>query len=209
MPAREQAAEPGEQVVTRHDSDLELALQAEATRRLVHGSRAGARIHAAGVGRDPDLPLREDRQDPLHERDEVLGIAEGGVAGLLLLHDGHRDFGEIVHHQVVHRPAGDLAIRRFQPVAPESLAGGDADGPTHRAPAVQRAATAPTRVSMSGLKPSGSSSAEGGTRGSGTAARPPATTARSLPFPKGFSLPRNRIRALPLQAWPGSFANAG
>ena len=39
----------------------------------------------------------------------------------------HRDFGEVVEHQVVDRPALDLPARRLEPVAPESLPGRDAN----------------------------------------------------------------------------------
>ena len=49
------------------------------------------------------------------------------VALLLLLQNRHRDFGEVVEHQVVDRPAFHLATRRVEPVAPEALAGGDAN----------------------------------------------------------------------------------
>src|SRR5439155_1502401 len=104
---------------------------------------AGARVHAARVGRDPDAPLDDDREDALHQRHEVLGVPERRVARLLLLQDGHGHFGQVVHHEVIDGPARHLAVRRLEPVAPESLAGGDPDG-----------ARAPRRRPGSGSRPS-------------------------------------------------------
>src|SRR5205823_11611265 len=97
-------------------------------------------------------------QDTLHQRHEVLGVAEGRVTGLLFLHDGHGDFGEVVHHEVVDRAARHLAVRRLEPVAPEALARRDADGGLHSRITRRRTPSAPspapppgcTRSSMSG-----------------------------------------------------------
>src|SRR5207244_2068189 len=124
---------------------------------------------------------------------KVLGVPERRVARFLLLQDGHGHFGQVVHHQIVDRPARHLAIGRLEPIAPEPLAGGDPHGA--RAPprrrhgsGSRRTASTPmpsdgwTRTSMSGVNPSGSVSS--GARGSGTTARPPATTRRSTPPPR-------------------------
>src|SRR5439155_7878598 len=141
--------------------------------------------------------------DPVHQRHAVLGVAEGRVTGLLLLHDGHGDFGEVVHHEVVDRAARHLAVRRLEPVAPEALARRDAHG-GRRAPSPgihsritsRRTASAPspaprcTRSSMSGAKPSGREGTGGSwgrasseRRGRGRTARPPGGTVISCSSP--------------------------
>src|SRR5437667_5614367 len=129
---------------------------------------------------------------------------------LLLLEDGHRHFGEIVHHQIVDGSAGDLAVRCFQPISPKALARRDADC-LQGSSAVRRAAMAPasvvTSVSISAVKPPGMSSLGG--VGSRTTLRPPDTTASDPLSPIGSSRPRNRTRAVPCQTCPGSFAKAG
>src|SRR5438552_3306108 len=148
-----------------------------------------ASLSHSSVRRPVRPTLHEQRQDPRHLVDEVLGVARGGVAGLLLLEDRHRDFGEVVHLQIVDGPPGHLAVGCLQPISPESLARGDAHGPTGfphgrtAGNAIRRTASAPpapppspaawARTSTRGVKPSGSAS-DGG-RASGTAARPPAT----------------------------------
>src|SRR5207247_2207150 len=45
--------------------------------------------------------------------------------------------------------------------------------------------------------------------GNRTMRRPPATTDKAPRSPTGSSGPRNRMRTVPFQAWPGSLANAG
>ena len=151
---REQAIEPGQEVVARDDADPQLAAEAELPRRRGHRLRAGARVHAPGVRRHLHPPLHEQRQDPLHLGDEVLGVARGGVAGLLLLEDRHRDFGEVVHHQVVDGPPGHLAVGRLQPVSPEPLARGDAHGPT-RCPHGRAADNGTRRTASAPVPPPG------------------------------------------------------
>ena len=91
---------------------------------------AAERVDAAGVGDDLDAALHARRQDVAEMRDEIGRIAGIGIAGALLLQDGHGDFGEVVHHQVVDRAAFDLPARRCGIVAPESAAIGD-DRPLH------------------------------------------------------------------------------
>ncbi len=49
-----------------------------------------------------------------------------GIALPRLLHDRHRDFGEVVERQVVERALLDEAARRVDRIAPEPLAVGDA-----------------------------------------------------------------------------------
>lgn len=68
------------------------------------------------------------RQDAVHQGHEVSGESGLRIPGLLLLHDGHGDFGQIVEHEVVHGAAFDEPHRRFQPVTPEALPASDTNG---------------------------------------------------------------------------------
>ena len=86
---------------------------------------AAERIDAAGVGDDLDAALRARRQDIAEMCNEIRRITGRGIAGALFLQDGHGDFGEVVHHQVVDRAAFDLPARRRGIVPPESAAVGD------------------------------------------------------------------------------------
>src|SRR5439155_10079971 len=74
-----------------------------------------------------DAPLRDDGQDPLHLRDEIRCVAACRVARFLFLQDGHRDFGEVIHHQVVDGATCHLTIRRFEPISPKPLPACDPD----------------------------------------------------------------------------------
>src|SRR5690606_5262509 len=58
-----------------------------------------------------------------HERHEIACVALRRVAHALALHDRHRDFRQVVEHQVVDRPAPDLFDGSGQAIAPEALAG--------------------------------------------------------------------------------------
>src|SRR6185437_14373584 len=171
------------------------------------GARAG--IHAARVARDLYLPLHQLGEDPLHQRDEVLRVSQGRVAGLLFLHDGHRHFGEVVEHQVVDGPADQLAIGRLQPVTPKTLSSSHAyHGLGHRttplvAPITTRRSASDdpgivTRASSRGRNPSGS---VGGFRSLvSTAERPPATTATGRRAPPALALSiKNRTRTVACQ----------
>src|SRR5204862_276946 len=84
----------------------------------------------------------------LHERDEIFRVPERRIARLLFLEDGHRDFGEVVHHEEVYGSTGHLSVRRFEPVSPEPLPRGDAE-PLGRG---GHGATA-TRRTASGIAP--------------------------------------------------------
>ena len=129
---REQPVQPAEQVISRDDTDPQSAAQSQPPCRVRDRLRAGARVHAARVRRHLDPPLRQSRQDALHGGDEVLGVAERRIARALLLEDGHRDLGQVVHHQVVDGPPGHLSIGSFEPVSPEALARGNANGTWRR-----------------------------------------------------------------------------
>ena len=119
---RDQLVEARQQVVAGDDADREAC----PPRRAAARRRAPPRAHAGGFT-PPALAMTftprstHRRQHALHRADEVARVAHRRVALLLLLQDGHRDFGEVVEHQVVDRPALDLPPRRVEPVAPEAL----------------------------------------------------------------------------------------
>src|SRR6266568_2537487 len=223
VPAGQEPVQASQQIVPRYHADPELAAEPQAARDLGHRLRAAAGVHAARVGGDLDPPLRDDRQDALHQGDEVLGVPERRIARLLLLQDGHRDFGEIVHHEVVHRSAGHLAVRRLEPVAPEPLPRGDAHrggARFHGLTTTRRVASgaeaggggptdARTLTSTSGAKPSGKARSRG--RWAGSGARPPGSTVISRPSPSWRgSLSRKRTRSFPRHGWtPLSRAKPG
>ena len=85
------------------------------------GRGARRRIHAAGVGDDAHAAFGDGRQHALDGADEVARVSHVRVALLLLLQNAHRDFGEIVEHQIVDVAAFDLPARRLEPIAPEAL----------------------------------------------------------------------------------------
>ena len=121
VPAGEQPVQAAEQVVSRHNADGELPAESELARDVGHGIRAGARIHAAGVRRYLDAARDHRGENAFHLGDEVRRVAAFGIARFLFLQDRHRDFGQIVHHQVIDRTAGHLPVRRLQPIAPKTL----------------------------------------------------------------------------------------
>src|SRR5690606_6840861 len=126
----QQIVEPVHEVVAGDDGDLE-AGDAALAGVLDDGLGAGRRVDAAGV-RDHLEPLLPDvRQQLRDDLDEVAGVAGAGVAEALLLEDGHGDLGEVVHHEVVDGPLAGLVEGGALEVAPEALAGGDADGVFH------------------------------------------------------------------------------
>src|SRR5690606_1110238 len=126
----QQIVEPVHEVVAGDDGDLE-AGDAALAGVPDDGLGAGRRVDAAGV-RDHLEPLLPDvRQQLRDDLDEVAGVAGAGVAEALLLEDGHGDLGEVVHHEVVDGPLAGLVEGGALEVAPEALAGGDADGVFH------------------------------------------------------------------------------
>ena len=109
---------------------LTLIGDVQVSRERFDGGAAAERVDAAGVGDDRDAALHARRQHIAKMRNEIGRISGRGIAGALLLQDGHGDFGEVVHHQVVDRTAFDLPARRCGIVSPESAAVGD-DRPLH------------------------------------------------------------------------------
>ena len=96
-----------------------------ATSRTAAAQAGGFTPPALAMTRTPRVGDR--RQHALDRADEVARVAHLRVALLLLLQNAHRDFGEVVEHQVVDVAALDLAARRLEPVAPEALARRDAN----------------------------------------------------------------------------------
>jgi hypothetical protein len=124
--ARRQLVEAWKQVVAGHHTNANLVGDAVFQRDLPNRRRASRRIDAARVRHDPDAALGDACQDALDRTNEVARVAHVWVAFLLLLQNRHRYFGEIVEHQIVDVSALDLAARRLEPIAPETLTGGDA-----------------------------------------------------------------------------------
>jgi hypothetical protein len=129
MTPGDELVEATQDVVTRHQPNPDLPPEAEPAGHVEHRLRAAARIHAAGVRGDLDPALDDVRQDPLHQRHEVTRVPGARIARLLLLHDGHRHFGEVVHHQVVDGSTAHLPHGSLQPIAPEPLARGNPHHP--------------------------------------------------------------------------------
>ncbi len=124
---RQQRVELVQQVVAGHDGHLEASGAARA-RALHDGLGAGDGVHAARVGDDLEALLHDIRRELGADLDEVARVAHLGVAQLLLLHDGHRHLGEIVHDEHVDGAVARLVDGRALQVAPEALPGGDAEG---------------------------------------------------------------------------------
>ena len=113
--------DPVKDVVTVNHRDVEPG------RGCQHGVRAGHGIDATGIGHHLDIALAKPRGEAADQGREVACVAELWVLLLLLLQDGHGDFGEIVEDQEVDGTFVDEADGGFQPVAPKTLAISDAD----------------------------------------------------------------------------------
>ena len=72
-------------------------------RNLEHGLDTRLRIHAASVGDDRDLLFHDLGQQPVEHAHEVGRVAGFRPPRALLLHDAHRDLGQVVQGQVVDR----------------------------------------------------------------------------------------------------------
>ena len=117
---RDEVVEPGEDVVTFDDADAD-PREAVLAHHLRDGLRTRGGVHAARVGDDLDALLRALRQDALDHPHEVGRVPGVRVRAALLLHDAHRDLGEIVERQVVQRPFTHQADGPEDRVAPETL----------------------------------------------------------------------------------------
>ena len=114
-----------QQIIAGDYSDAQLG----AGTVLLGATAFTAAAQARGLHRRRWRPLsRPGRQRPAAHSPSprrVTRVAKQWIAFLLLLQNRHRDFGEIVEHQVVRRAVFDLAPRSIEIVAPESLTGGD------------------------------------------------------------------------------------
>src|SRR5262245_27518709 len=127
MSGGDQFVEPRQEVVARDDADSHRFGNSGTLGRLAHGLGTRGWSHAPGIGDDAHATLGDGRPDALHGTDEVTRVPHLRIALFLLLQNAHRDFGEIVEHQVVDWTTFGLAARRLEPVAPESLSGGYTD----------------------------------------------------------------------------------
>ena len=126
MSGRHQFVEARQNVVPRHDANTDLAAYAVPGRRVEQRLGARHRIHAAGIGDHFHAAFGDGRKHTLHRADEVPRVPHARIAFLLLLQNRHRDFGEVVKHEIIDLTTFHLTARRFQPIAPESLTAGDA-----------------------------------------------------------------------------------
>ena len=126
MTSRHKLVETRENIIARHHADADLAAHAVLRGRLEQSLGTGHRIYAAGIGDHLDATFRDGGKDAFHGADEVTRVAHAGITLFLLLQNRHRDFCEVVEHQVIHLTTFHLTAWRFQPVAPEALAAGDA-----------------------------------------------------------------------------------
>ena len=126
MPGRHEVVETRKDVVARHHANADLAAHAVLRGRLEQSLGTGHRIYAAGIGDHLDATFRHGRKHAFHGADEVARVTHAGIALFLFLQNRHRDFSEVVEHQVIDLTTFHLTTRRFQPVAPEALTAGDA-----------------------------------------------------------------------------------
>jgi hypothetical protein len=124
---RKQLVDTIEYVVTVDHTDAQAA-DAQARGFTENGITAGKGIDTATVGDDSDIAVDDLGKDAPDLSWKIPCIAEFGIAQFLFLHDGHGDFSEEVHHEVIDGTACHLVIRSIDEITPESLAAGDANG---------------------------------------------------------------------------------
>src|SRR5207244_6629740 len=125
MSRRDEGVEPIQQIVASDNSDAQFSSGAAFFSERLDGRRAGAGIHAAGIGKDVDVLLDDRWQDALDCPEEVARVSERRITLLLLLQNRHRDLGEIIEHQIVDGSPFHLSPRSIEVVAPEALTSGD------------------------------------------------------------------------------------
>src|SRR4030095_15478696 len=118
---RDQLVEPVHNVVARYDADFDLAREAQLFDDLGESGDAGLRIDAAGVGHDLDVAGQAFRQDAPDDVEEIARVTGVRVARPLLLHNGHRDLGQVIERQIIDRAALDQLNRGVEPISPETL----------------------------------------------------------------------------------------
>jgi ribosomal protein L34E len=121
----QQSVETTEQIVAGYDADAN-ASGIVLLRNRFHRSRCRRGIHASCISDDLDALLDYRRENALHRTDKVARVSKRGISLLLLLQNRHRDFGQVVKHQVINLPSFHLPTRGVQIITPESLTAGDA-----------------------------------------------------------------------------------
>ena len=122
-PASNEVIDPFEKVIAGYDANFHLAGIIKFARHIDYGIRASFNVDSPGVSNNFDTTVNARRQNLIHQRHEISRIAGIRIARLLLLHDRHRDLGEIIQHQIIDWPAFYLAYRRIRQITPEALSG--------------------------------------------------------------------------------------
>ena len=118
--------QPRQDVVAIDHGDVQSG-NAEACCGGMDGGHARSGIHSAGVRHHFDLARRDVGKQLSDHRHEIQRIAVIRVSGFLFLQDGHGDFRQVIHHQVIDGAIADLPDRCDRKVAPEALSRSDSD----------------------------------------------------------------------------------
>src|ERR1051326_1161913 len=88
-------------IIAEYDTDLDrnTALASDFENRVA----AAFGIYTATIRDDLDVLFHDIWQDLIDHIDKIARVAHAWVTQLLFLHNGHRHFGEIVHHHVIER----------------------------------------------------------------------------------------------------------
>src|SRR6185295_3480517 len=130
-PAGEQVINLIQNVITSHNANFQPAGETEFVGCFADRGGTTGNIYTTCVGCDFDISFDTGRQYLLHQRNKVPSISGGRIARLLLLHDRHGYFGQIVEHQIIDGSAFDLANGGVRQIAPEPLTGGNANLLSH------------------------------------------------------------------------------
>ena len=111
---RNEVIEPAEKVVTSHDGNANFV--ACALRRHERPNRVSARrwIDSSGICDDANPALGDSIEHALDGANEIARVTHRRIALHLLLENRHRDFRQIVEHQVVDVPAFDQLPGRIE-----------------------------------------------------------------------------------------------
>src|ERR1044072_5036744 len=121
-PARQQFVDTRHDVVARYDSDAHFTRESELTRDFDDRVSTATNIHAARVRRNLDVAFDAHRQNALHQWNEVARVTRVWIPCFLFLHDRHRDFRQIVEHEVIDWSTFNLTHGRVGKISPETLA---------------------------------------------------------------------------------------
>src|SRR2546426_212575 len=118
--------EAPEYIIALHDPYPE-ALNAEFSCNIKNRISTALRIYSAAVRHNLNVLLNASRENRFHQRDEVLRVSQLRILHFLLLHDGHRDFSQVVHHHVVDGAFVDLIDGSIGQITPKTLTARDSD----------------------------------------------------------------------------------